>query len=102
MFRWQCCHLLHTSELCNDVIQKFNVIFTEILDYTAIGENVTIQSGVESIIMTVAITDDLRIEENETFFVSLVSYGSDTSIDPENDSAIIAIIDDGCEVIAHF
>jgi hypothetical protein len=68
-------------------------------DYTPISENIITPSGKNETAVVVFIVDDLKVEENETFSVSLESDDPTISVDPSKSRAEVTIIDDGCEFI---
>lgn len=67
------------------------------MDYTPVQQNVTISPGQDTAEVRIPITDDLVVEETETFSVCLLSHDPDVDIDPSNGCVEVNIIDDGCE-----
>ena len=78
----------------------YAIVTTETLDYLPLEENYTIPSGEVSTEVVISIIDDLRLEENETFLVTLVSNDPNTVIDTNNSTLEITIVDDGCKCIS--
>ena len=91
MHTYSCIH----GSVCICIAQQCYLWFyIDINDFDAIPQNITFRHDEDTIVIQITLNDDLILEENEIFIVTLNVTGDVKGVDAENQNTVMVTIKD--------